>query len=79
MSVATNATGGAVHSCQIKDFPAITIAEFATNPGRHEALAAANTGGMYGFPTIMRVNKWLHSNTMNTYDNAVAKWDRTNT
>ena len=79
MSVATNATGGAVHSCQIKDFPAITIAEFATNPGRHEALAAANTGGMYGFPTIIGVNKWLHSNTLNTYDNAVAKWDRTNT
>ena len=79
MSVATTATGGTVHSCQIKDFPAITIAEFATNPGRHEALAAANTGGMYGFPTIIGVNKWLHSNTLNTYDNAVAKWDRTNT
>ena len=78
-SRATNLTSGEIHSCQIRDFPGFTIGEFATNPGRHYAVAAANTGGMYGFPSISSGNVWLHSSTWFTYDNGTVKWDRTNT
>ena len=81
----TNVDANTILSTQIANFPTVTIADFAANPGRRQKLASLNEGGFYAYPTTVGASAFYHDNAVYSYDmtlwgspqNDDAKWDRT--